>query len=108
MPKAQFLKSQNKKPGNAKILKSSLNINFLFVMHGIYISDKVKVNDNLCDFLMTGGLTDLSGSWTTAIRVGGSFALFSASLLIIETIITRGSRMNAKNTQEKEVEYDNA
>lgn len=51
-----------------------------------------------------GGLKDITGSWSASMRVAGSFAIITASLLAIENVIARGQRR--KSEIRKEVQCD--
>lgn len=51
--------------------------------------------------VLSGGLGDITGSWSAFIWVAGSFAIVAASLVTIETIIMK--RQRRKSDFEKEV-----
>lgn len=54
--------------------------------------------------VLSGGLKDITGSWSASMRVAGSFAIITASLLAIENVIARGQRR--KSEIRKEVQCD--
>ncbi|XP_052705911.1 monocarboxylate transporter 5-like isoform X2 [Crassostrea angulata] len=54
--------------------------------------------------VLSGGLKDITDSWSASMRVAGSFAIIAASLLAIENVIARFQRR--KSNIEKKVQCD--
>uniref|UniRef100_A0A8W8IXZ4 Major facilitator superfamily (MFS) profile domain-containing protein n=1 Tax=Magallana gigas TaxID=29159 RepID=A0A8W8IXZ4_MAGGI len=54
--------------------------------------------------VLSGGLKDITGSWSASMRVAGSFAIIAVCLLVIENVISRDQRR--KGYIEKEAQRE--
>ncbi|XP_034328621.2 monocarboxylate transporter 12-like isoform X1 [Magallana gigas] len=54
--------------------------------------------------VLSGGLKDITGSWSASMRVAGSFAIIAVCLLVIENVISKDQRR--KGNIEKEAQRE--